>query len=161
MSCGTCDKFAHMLSNGTCLDLGAAQPAAPSARKFTFERAWRLRCAELHVQAQRADDRCDAARKRLVLADTILFAALKEPAKSIETGEEMKKVLRAVIASTLRRTMPAQALRQILAFCDQPHAWHDEQCTLIEFCAYIAVDVIAHIELAARGTREGTCHQEE
>ena len=45
--------------------------------------------------------------------------------------------------------MPAQALRQILAFCDQPHAWHDEQCTLAEFCAYIAADVMANIELAA------------
>ena len=45
--------------------------------------------------------------------------------------------------------MPAEAMRQILAFCDQPHAWHDEQCTLAEFCAYIAVDVVAHIDLAA------------
>ena len=61
----------------------------------------------------------------------------------------MEKLLRAQVASTLRRTMPAQALRQISAFCYRPHAWHDEQCTLAEFCAYIAVDVIAHVELAA------------
>ena len=56
MSCGTCDKFAHMLSNGTCLGSEVTQPTVPLARKFTFERAWRLRCAELHVQAQRAED---------------------------------------------------------------------------------------------------------
>ena len=80
MSCGTCEKFAHMLSNGTCLDFGAAQPAVLSARKFTFEHAWRLRCSEVHVLAQRADDRCDAAHKKLVLADTIFFAGLKKPA---------------------------------------------------------------------------------
>ena len=45
--------------------------------------------------------------------------------------------------------MPAEALRHILAFSDQAHAWHDEQCTSTELCAYIAVDAVAHIELAA------------
>ena len=61
----------------------------------------------------------------------------------------MKKILRTVVAAKLQRTMPAQAMRQILAFCDQPHSWHDEQCTLAEFCAYIIRDVMAHVDLAA------------
>ena len=61
----------------------------------------------------------------------------------------MKRILRTVAMVTLKRTMPAEAMRQILNFCGQPHAWHDEQCTLAEFCAYIAVDVVAHIDLAA------------
>ena len=37
----------------------------------------------------------------------------------------------------------------ILAFSGQAHAWHVEQCTVAEFCAYIAVGVKSHIELAA------------
>ena len=118
-------------------------------RKFTFERAWRLRCSELHVLAKRAEARCQDARKKLVLADTILFARQLEPARHIEQGEEMKRILRTVAVVTLKRTMPAEAMRQILNFCAQSHAWHDEQCTLSEFCAYIAVDVVAHIDLAA------------
>ena len=159
MTCGTCENFSHMLSNCTCKDngaahsvvapRGAAQPAASSVRKFTFERAWRLRCSELHVLAQRAEARCKNARKKLVLADTILFAKTKEPARQIEEGEEMKRILRTAAVVKLKRTMPAEAMRQILAFCDQPHCWHDEQCSLAEFCAYIAVDVVAHIDLAA------------
>ena len=106
MTCGACEKLAHMLSNCTCAeghgaaqpvvsDHGAAQPADAPARKFTFERAWRLRCSELHVLAQRADNRCHAARKKLVLADTTLFAERKDPRNAIQEGEKMKNLLRA------------------------------------------------------------------
>ena len=49
----------------------------------------------------------------------------------------------------LRRTMPLHATRSILAFCGLVCAFHPEQCTLAEFCAYIVRDVISHIELAA------------
>ena len=49
----------------------------------------------------------------------------------------------------LRRTMPLHATRSILAFCGHMCAFHPEQCTLTEFCAYIVRDVISHIELAA------------
>ena len=83
------------------------------------------------------------------MADTTLFAERKEPRGTIEQGEETKKLLRMVAVAKLQRTMPAEAMRRILAFCDQSHAWHDEQCTLAEFCAYIAVDVAAHLDLAA------------
>ena len=150
MTCGDCAKFAHMLSNCSCAaHHGAAQPVHPSARKFTFERSWRLRCSELHVLAQRAETRCHAARKKLVLADTTLFAERKEPHGEIQKGEATKRLLRMVAVAKLQRTMPAEALRRILAFSDQVHAWHDQQCTLAEFCAQIAVNVVAHIELAA------------
>ena len=37
----------------------------------------------------------------------------------------------------------------MLAFSGCMCSWHGEQCTLAEFCAYIARDVISHIELAA------------
>ena len=45
--------------------------------------------------------------------------------------------------------MPLHATRSILAFCGLVCAFHPEQCTLAEFCAYIVRDVISHIELAA------------
>ena len=142
--------FEHMLSNCSCsATQDVAQLMDPSPRKFTFERAWRLRCSELHVLAQRASNRSDAARKRLVLADTTLFSELKEPHGAIQQGEELKQLLRLLIRRTLHRIVPTEALRRILAFSGQAHAWHDEQCSVAEFCAHIAVDVISHIELAA------------
>ena len=61
----------------------------------------------------------------------------------------MKRILRTIAKVKLKRTMPAEAMRQILTFCDQSHGWHDEQCTLAELFAYIAVDIVAHIDLAA------------
>ena len=71
--------------------IGAPQPAAsPAVPKFTFERAWRLRCNEIYVLAQRADGRCQAARKTLFLVDTILFAEQKEPKRKIAQGEKIK-----------------------------------------------------------------------
>ena len=51
--------------------------------------------------------------------------------------------------SQLARRMPAEAARRILAFSDLRCAWHGEQCTLAEFCAYLARDVVAHVDLAA------------
>ena len=45
--------------------------------------------------------------------------------------------------------MPLHATRSILAFCGLVCAFHPEQCTLAEFCAYIVRDIISHIELAA------------
>ena len=36
-----------------------------------------------------------------------------------------------------------------MAFLGMPCRWHEEQCTLAEFSAYIARDVVAHIDLAA------------
>ena len=42
-----------------------------------------------------------------------------------------------------------EAARRILAFSDLRCAWHEEQCTLAEFCAYAARDVVAHVDLAA------------
>ena len=106
LTCGTCKNFSHMLSNCTCEDHSAAQPVVtvtPSRlppgydnaqpvvrslpeRKHTFERAWRLRCSELHVLARRAEARSQASRKMLVLADSTLFATIKEPAKEIKDG---------------------------------------------------------------------------
>jgi hypothetical protein len=143
-----------MLSNCTCAAAssdghGASQPVDTSSRKHTFERAWRLRCSEIHVLAARADSRCDASRKKLVLADTTLFATLKEPQAKIQEGDEIKNVLGTYACRVLRRTMPFQATRTILAFSGRLCSWHEEQCTLAEFCAYIARDVISHIELAA------------
>ena len=100
---------------------GASQPAAassgsdgasrlaltsPSSRKprqyiHTIQRAWVLRRSEIHVLAGRADCRCYAARKKLVLADTTTFADLKEATPSevtlkehtIDDGEQVKELL--------------------------------------------------------------------
>ena len=154
MSCGSCSRFQHMLSNCTCAAAssdghGASQPVDTSSHKHTFERGWRLRCSEIHVLAARADIRRHLSRKKVVLADTTLFATLKEPQGAIKEGEEIKNVLRRYACRVLRRTMPFQATRTILAFSGCLCLWHEEQCTLAEFCAYIARDVISHIELAA------------
>ena len=166
MSCGSCHRFKHMLSNNTCSagslhgdsasqpvetsdGDSASQPVDTSGYKHTFERAWRLRCSEIHVLAVRADSRCHASRKKLVLADTTLFATLKEPQRPIQEGDEIKTFLGRYTCRLLRRTMPLQATRAILAFSGSLCSWHEEQCTVAEFCAYIAQDVISHIELAA------------
>ena len=45
--------------------------------------------------------------------------------------------------------MPQNATRTIQALAGCICSWHEEQCSLSEFCAYIARDVISHIELAA------------
>ena len=161
MSCGIVTNFQHMLSCRTCKrgTHDAAQPAgtasasrsAPQQAKYmyTFERAWRLRCSEIHVLAKRADSRCQAAKKKLVLADTVLFAEMKEPKGKIQHGEDTKQIFRTFTITRLQRRMPAEASRRILAFSGDMCAWHDEQCTLAEFCAYMARDVLAHIELSA------------
>ena len=154
MSCGSCNRFQHMVSNCTCSAASsdghsAPQPVGTANYKYTFERAWRLRCSEVHVLAARADSRCHASRKKLVMADTTLFANLKEPQGDIQQGDEIKESLVRYACSVLRRTMPFQATRTILAFSGILCSWHEEQCTLAEFCGYIARDVISHIELAA------------
>ena len=172
--CGSVFNFAHMLSNGVAPNPcpgDAAQLAAQSdahpekpAKPFTLERAWKLRCSEIHVLADRADCRCRAARKHPVLADTVLFAEVKEPAAEVQEGEAVKQLLKDFALHRLERTMPAEATRCILAFCDRRSKWHPEQPTLAEFSAHVARDVIAHVELAAearikkpRKTAEDAC----
>ena len=45
--------------------------------------------------------------------------------------------------------MPSEALRSIMRFVGTKFSWHDEQCNLAEFSAYVARDVSAHIDFAA------------
>ena len=139
MRCSSVMNFAHFLSDGsgTSGTIGdasqlanpietaghAAQHAASSSsaksrppRTSTLARAWSLRRSELLVLAERADCRCAAARKHLVLADTQLFAERFEPHADILAGEEIKQSLHWFCRRHLRRTMPAQGARIILAF---------------------------------------------
>merc|ERR1711994_586376 len=52
--------------------------------------------------------------------------------------------------------MAAEGLRRILAFAEMPCSWHSEQCTLAEYCAFVARDVLGHMELAAEArVKEG------
>jgi hypothetical protein len=156
MQCGSAMNFRHFLSNGNS---DASQLASSSSgdvvlkagpqRCFTFARAWRLRRSELQVLADRADSRSAAAQKWLVLADTTTFAEQNEPLKPIEAGEDTKTLLQQFCCRQLHRIMPMQGARLILAFLDLPSKWHDEQCSLAEFSAFVARDVIAHIDLAA------------
>ena len=83
------------------------------------------------------------------MADTTLFADIKEPKSAIEDGEQVRELLMTFYTTRLRRSPPAHGVRTILAFLDQPCRWHDEQCTLAEFSAYIVRDVMAHVDLAA------------
>jgi hypothetical protein len=156
--CGSVMNFQSLLSNGSSPqeDGDASQLAAssssscpPPTRKYTFQRGWRLRRSEILVLADRADARCAAARKKLVMHDTVLFAERKEPLAAIEDGEAMKDAISSYCRKQLHRTMAANGLRLILEFAALPCKWHQEQCTLPEFCAYVARDVIAHIDLSA------------
>ena len=72
---------------------------------------------------------------------SILFSEVKEPRADVEKGELVLLGLAQFARSQLARRMPAEAARRILAFCDLRCAWHEEQCTLAEFCAYVARDV--------------------
>ena len=118
-------------------------------RAYTFQQAWRLRHSELQVLTGRADARRSTARKWLVLADTTTFAENKGPLAKAQAGEDIKRLFREFCRSRLQRTMPAQGLRVILAFLGFLSKWHPEQCTLAEFSAFVARDVIAHVDLAA------------
>ena len=166
--CGCVTNFNHFLCNaGTATERAAdlrrgaagdapqlAKAPAPHGapappRKYTFQRAWRLRRSELDVLAARADARRAASRKWLVLADTTLFAEVKEPQAEIDAGENTKSLLQRFCRQRLHKNMCAQGARFILAFLGFPCKWHEEQCTLAEYCAYVARDVVAHIDLAA------------
>jgi hypothetical protein len=157
MMCGSVMNYKNVLSNVCSPDEAtgdAAQLAAPSSssrgapqRLYTFLRAWRR--SEIHVLARRADCRCAAARKKLLMADTILFAENKEPRTEIQQGEETKQLLQTFCLRRLQRSMQAHGMRLILAFLGTPCKWHEEQCTLAEFSAYVARDVMAHVDLAA------------
>ena len=149
MTCGNVLTYSGLLSDGTHPESGAPQPAPPPTCAYTFQRAWKLRSSEILTLAERADCRCMAARKRLVLADTTLFADMKEPKALIEESEEVRRILTMLFSRRLRRTPPGHALRIILVFMDLPCRWHPEQCTVAEFAAYSCRDVLAHIDLAA------------
>ena len=113
-ACGSVRQYRHLLRD--C--------SRPIPCPYTFERAWRLRCAEIHVLARRADSRCRQARKRLVLADTILFSEVKEPRKALDEGERVLDSLRQFARSRMAQHMPEEAARRILAFSDLCCAWH-------------------------------------
>ncbi len=143
--CNSVLKFRHMMSNGDC-----------AARLHTFARAWRLRQSELRVLAQRGEVRKAAARKRLTLRDTTFGSRRVEPRAEIEAGNEVRSVLLSYSLAALRRTMAAEGIRRILAFADMQCSWHIEQWSLAEYCAFVARDVVAHIELAAEArVKEG------
>ena len=162
--------FDHMVSDGSVCDLcfqnKVVEKWAESKKKatssgsrsedpkgiFTFERAWRVRCSEVHVLASRAENRSRIAKKKLVMADTIMFSELKKPVDTEEdfvSGQWIRSFLQKLVCKELKRRMPTEPLRIVLQFCGVPCSWHNEQCTLAEFSAYIARDVMAHIDLAA------------
>jgi len=158
MTCGHVLTQRGLLSDGNHPEGGAPQPApllseqtdtSPPTCAYTFQRAWKLRSSEIHMLADRAHCRCLAARKRLVMADTILFADTKEPPALIEESEQVRHILVMLFLTRLRRTAPGHGVRIILAFMGLPCKWHPEQCTVAEFAAYISRDVVAHIDLAA------------
>jgi len=147
LACGCVSKFEHLLSNGAC---GELHSGTASSGKYTFKRGWRVRCSHLHILAERAEARSVAARKALVLADTTLFAQIKEPWAQLATGVRILQSVRAVSCSWANGSAwPAQALRTMLLHVHDLYPWHEQQCTLAEYCAYIARDVVAHIDLAS------------
>ena len=158
MTCGNVITYRRLLSNGYSPQSDSPQlanpplqntNAPPPAGAYTFQRAWKLRSSELLMLAERAQCRCMAARKRLVLADTTLFADMKEPKSQIEESEKVRNELVTLYLRRFRRSPPGHGIRLILAFAGLPCKWYEEQCTVAEFAAYISRDVMAHIDLAA------------
>ena len=86
-------------------------PCSAQTRTHTFRQAWKLRRSEILVLAQRADCRCLASRKKLVLADTTLFADIKEPKSAIEDGEQVRELLMTFYTTRLRRSPPSHGVR--------------------------------------------------
>ena len=66
--------------------------------------------------------------------------------KKNNEGEQIKSLLIAVAKTKLQRPMLAEAIRRILTYTDMVCIWQVEQCTLAEFCAYVARDVVAHVD---------------
>ena len=81
-----------------------------------------------------------------------MFSEIKEPKNELQVGLEFTRALRA--CSTLWCQIPAHAFRYLLAFSDLVCHAHAEQCTLAEYCAYKARDVLAHIDLAAEARQK-------
>ena len=64
MTCGNVITYKSLLSNGSHPDAAGSDGASPhTACSYTFQRAWKLRSAEIHVLADRAQCRCMAARQ--------------------------------------------------------------------------------------------------
>ena len=61
------------------------------------------------------------------MADTTLFAEMKEPKSEIDGGDEVKDFLMTLFTRRLKRSTPAHGVRTILAFLGMPCRWHDEQ----------------------------------
>ena len=61
----------------------------------------------------------------------------------------MRHILMMLYFTCLRRSPPGHGVRTILAFMGLTCKWHEEQCSVAEFAAYTARDVMAHIDLAA------------
>ena len=159
MTCGSVLNYKHMLLNSSTQVASAGDTSASSspaaqrttqdATSYTFQRAWRLRWAEINVLAERADERQAASRKHLVMADTTLFAEVKEPAAEIVVGEDVLSVVRDWCHQLTHSRMPDHGGRIVLAFLDLQCKAHSEQCSLAEFCAHVARDVVVHMDLAA------------
>ena len=84
-----------------------------------------------------------------MLADTTAFSQLTEPKADIEQGEANLESFRLFCRRHLRRSLPSNGARLVLAFLDLRCRAHPEQCSIAEFSAYICRDVAAHIDLAA------------
>ena len=134
---GACQPATSSSGSGAASQLPTTSPSARKPRQCIHEirRAWVLRRSEIIVLAGRADCRCSAARKKLVLADTTTFAEVKETPpddntddnRSLHTGEEVKEVLMALCRTRLFRSPPTHAIRLILAFLGMPCRWHPER----------------------------------
>ena len=83
------------------------------------------------------------------MADTTLFSEMKEPRSEIEAGDQVMSLLMRFCTRRLQRSPPGHGVRTILAFLGMRCRWHEEQCSLAEFSAYLVRDVMAHVDLAA------------
>ena len=97
----------------------------------------KMQCTLHGVQGKTADPSFIAHWR---LCFPTLFPEVKELRADVEKGELVLRSLAQFARSQLARRMSAEAARRILAFCDLRCAWHEEQCTLAEFCAYLARD---------------------
>ena len=103
-----------------------------------------------------AGQRRDAAKEELTLADTTLFSKCILP---VATEKAILAVWRCPLAVShewrnMSRRMPMQVLRLYFQFHDGcASLWHGQQCALTEYCAYVARDILCHIDLAAEAVQ--------
>ena len=137
-----------------------------SAKVVFFHEYWKVRKQEIRILSTAAARKSVASLKLLVLRDTTLFKAWL-PEDDLQRSDAAVAVRAACFDVFNLRAWPHKVIIHVLeflclkhigqAFCEAGSlecavlspGFHQEQCSLQEFCAHIASHAIANIDFAA------------